>query len=273
MYKRREKICNKYIYTPFGLALNKCNLIRKNIKKYKEQKGGSIIKEGIYEFNIISENDDETINIIILGDNHRKCFSAVIHNEEKNIVILDYFGFSEICSINKNMDKINGTRSMMKALIKYIKQHHLDVNKILLNDEARKKCKINDEIIYFTLYDYYMLKYREPYYMKHFGFRILGEFALNKYNLNKSIIEKYNMESIIDEQMLNNLKETIKLNEHINYNKFMDEIKNKKIIELLDMKNLDCYLYFSFIDYLCRNINKYSTQLGVTYELDISLNT
>lgn len=82
MYETRIYSNGKYIFSPFGLALEKCSLIKKNINKHK-QKGGKIVLEGNYEFNIISDTNEQEVDIIISGNN-RNCFSAKIMQDTPN---------------------------------------------------------------------------------------------------------------------------------------------------------------------------------------------
>ena len=268
MYKTRIYLNGKYVFSPFGLALEKCRLIKNNINKHK-QKGGTIVTEGNYEFNIISDSNEQEVDIIIAGNSNRNCFSAKIMQDTPNEVILISFGYYENCATNKKMEKVTGTRSMMNALIKYIKENHSNVTKIILSDEASIKCNSEKGIRNFNLYNLYFLKYQKPYYVKNFNFKFEYEDVELDHQINIELLNKTHIK--LDDTLLNNFKlYIIKKKIHVEkLDDFINKIINIDLNVFLQKKDLDCYLYFDFIDFICKQISQYKSLTGKTYYIDL----
>jgi len=268
MYETRIYLNGKYVFSPFGLALEKCSLIKNNINKHK-QKGGTIVTDGNYEFNIISDANEQEVDIIISGNNNRNCFSAKIIQDTPDEVILISFGYYETCSNNKKMERVTGTRSMMNALIKYIKENYSNVKKIILSDEASIKCSTEKGTRIFNLYNLYFLKYQKPYYVKNFNFKFEYEDVELDHQINIELFNKTHIK--IDNELLNNFKKYI-IKKNIRVEKledFLNKILNIDLNTFLQKKDLDCYLYFDFIDFICKQISEYKSLIGKTYYIDL----
>lgn len=269
MYKTREKRNNEFVFTPFGQALEQCKLIKKNMKKYKNQKGGTIVTQNNDTFDIISESDDYETNVIISGDNQMKCFSGKIMNDDPNTLEIRSFGYNENCTTDKKMERQGGTRNMMNALIQYTKDHYSNINKIILSDNSMVECDTDKGIRKFHLYNLYFLKYKKPYYMKNFYFKYANEDDEIEHEINIELLDESKIS--INDEILHKFKIYISRKKINNdkINDFIDIIKNLDISGFLKQKKLDCYLYFSFIDYFCSKIDEYIPQHGITFELNI----
>ena len=244
---------------------------------FAKQHGGSIIQIDDNEYDIVTKYDDEEeCMVIVINDDKRyKCFKSQIFDNDPKTVLLQSFGYNQICTTNKKMEGREGTRAMMLALIQYIKENHSSVNKITLSDESFIDCEGEK----FNLYSYYMLKYGEPYYMKNFGFQFTDGNQIKLYEKNLSHIEK---NLIINGSILNKYADYMKLRYNVNSDKLtkFNEIvldKDLKNIVKTDYKpnNKPCCLYlFALIDYYMSHVfslqykEKFSVQYAC-FELDI----
>lgn len=254
----------------FGKALYETKYLQ---KKFVQNKiiGGTIISVDNHEFDIISSNlDDECIEIIINGDDNRKCFLGLIYQDIENEIILQGFGYSQTCSTDNKMENGKGTKAMFNALKKYVKTHHKKVNKIILEDNSSFRCLYEKQTINFNLYSYYMLKYRKPYYMKNFGFKFVDEKQRNIYEKNLLLI---NQQLIINKNILDKYVDYMNELYQISSDelgKFNKIVLNKDLKDIVKIKNLNCLYVFSLINfYLIEKFrNDYKVQ-HACFELDI----
>lgn len=277
MYKIKDIKNNEIIYTPFGSALLQCHLIRKKFDKYK-QKGGNIIKVENSSFEIIHEDDEYRVEIIIIGDKQRKCFSAIMDKDYDDMVEIRSFAYNKSCNTTKDMERVAGTKKMMKALIIYVKKYLSSVKKLILSDNAMVNPIINGYKTSYYLYDYCMLKYGEPHYVHNYGFDFCQNIDKKICEYNKNLIKNAKFD-LNDNKLLENF---YNVHDKIDMNKkmiddFVNSIRKLSMGEFLETTHLNKYLYFSFIDYLIeyfinmkKNYNeKYKTQFGFCCELKI----
>jgi len=234
------------------------------------------------QFNIINfdpDDGDERIEIIINGDDSRKCFLGLIYPNDETNMILQGFGYSQTYTTDKQMQTGKGTKAMMLALIQYVKKYHPKVNKIILEDSSSFRCLYEGRTINFDLYSYYMLKYGKPYYMKNFEFKFSDKKQEKLYEKNLSHIKK---NLIINRDILSGYTNHMKLRYNVNSDKLT---KFNEIVLDNDLKNIvktdykpnnkPCCLYlFALIDYYMSHVfslqykEKFSVQYAC-FELDI----
>jgi len=216
--------------------------------------GGSIMEIDKNEYDIITNED----KIIINDDKQRKCFLAEIYDNE---ILLQSFGYSQICTTDKQMERQEGTKAMMKALIKYIKKHHPLAKKIILSDESFIDCEGEK----FNLYPLYMLKYEKPYYMQNFSYEFMDKKQKKIYEKNlvsikqnltitKTIINKFttHMNNFYD------IKET-------KLSKFNKSILNQDLKNIVKIKQQNCLYLFELINYYLSKYVEFKIQFASFY--------
>jgi hypothetical protein len=235
----------------FGKAFYETKYLQKKLKLNK-MIGGEMIVVDKQEFNIINfdpDDGDERTEIIINGDDSRKCLLGLIYPNETSL-ILQGFGYSQTCTTDKQMETGKGTKAMFNALKKYVKKYYPKVNKIVLEDSSIFRCLYEEQTINFNLYSYYMLKYGKPYYMKNFEFKFSDEKQLNLYIKNLSFI---NQQLIINKYILNRYANymderynKISSNKLVKFNEI---VTDKDLKDIVKMKNLNCLYLFGLVDY------------------------
>lgn len=285
---------------PYYKAYLKCkngniSILYRELRNRKIKGGGSItnqINDFIITQRYLPNYDDINIftkNIEIFVGGTDQCLHAIINYEnkvnnnnnfyknDKNVAILEYFGYSKRCNIHKDLEKTTGTQRMMNSFFKYIKKHHPDIKYIKLQDETNIDC--NDVKI--NLYQLYILKYGKSYYEKHFNFNISTE-DNNKDNI-KKYYENIELAKIITidkneikkhllniYKNMNEIKDTIK-NNYITLkiiDNFLSDIKDGELVRtfLLRYKPTDefCNIFKDFIEFIfTKKLNRISTLIYV----------
>ena len=239
---------------------------------FAKQHGGSIIQIDDNEYDIVTKYDDEEeCMVIVINDDKRyKCFKSQIFDNDPKTVLLQSFGYNQICTTNKKMEGRKGTRAMMLALIQYIKENHSSVNKITLSDESFIDCEGEK----FNLYSYYMLKYGKPYYMKNFEFKFTDNNQKELYDENLSFIRK---NLIVTKNVLLWYSKYMLKRHEVGSDKlsgFNDIILNEDLKDIVKIKNLNCLYLFALVDYCLdyKYMAKYKEKFPVQhacFELDI----
>jgi hypothetical protein len=250
----------------------KCNFRYKNLltkKKIHSQKGGEIFGSGKYKFDF-QENDLGDMKLIFIG-NKENCITALIKDDEPNIVDLNGFSYYKSCNFTKDLEKKSGSQQMMNTFIKYIKEKYKNVNTIILSDNSHIVCSnkaFKDYKKRLPLYNLYLFKYGCGYYEKNFNFTLVDDGVKHKLNLekyktitlNKDKIYTFllNIFDITNQLIMNDIEEFMNLisDNELAY-KFIKHYDNSKV-EL-------CYILNEFLDYIMTE-NKLYKLYGSTYQ-------
>ena len=250
----------------------KCNFRYKNLltkKKLHSQKGGEIFGSGKYKFDF-QENDLGDMKLIFIG-NKENCITALIKDDEPNIVDLNGFSYYKSCNFTKDLERKSGSQQMMNTFIKYIKEKYKNVNTIILSDNSHIVCNnkvFKDYKKRLPLYNLYLFKYGCGYYEKNFNFTLVDDGVKHKLNL-----EKYKTITL-DKDKIYTFLLTIfdKTNPLImnDIEEFMNLITNNelvyKFIKHYDSVKVDlCYILNEFLDYIMTE-NKLYKLYGSTYQ-------
>jgi len=250
----------------------KCNFRYKNLltkKKIHIQKGGEIFGSGKYKFDF-QENDLGDMKLIFIG-NKENCITALIKDDEPNIVDLNGFSYYKSCNFTKDLERKSGSQQMMNTFIKYIKEKYKNVNTIILSDNSHIVCSnkaFKDYKKRLPLYNLYLFKYGCGYYEKNFNFTLVDDGVKHKFNL-----EKYKTITL-DKDKIYTFLLTIfdKTNPLImnDIEEFMNLITDNKLaykfIKHYDSAKVElCYILNEFLDYIMTE-NKLYKLYGSTYQ-------
>jgi hypothetical protein len=250
----------------------KCNFRYKNLltkKKLHSQKGGEIFGSGKYKFDF-QENDLGDMKLIFIG-NKENCITALIKDDEPNIVDLNGFSYYKSCNFTKDLERKSGSQQMMNTFIKYIKEKYKNVNTIILADNSHIVCSnkaFKDYKKRLPLYNLYLFKYGCSYYEKYFNFTLVDDGVKHNFNL-----EKYKTITL-DKDKIYTFLLTIfdKTNPLImnDIEKFMNLITDNelayKFIKHYDYDKVElCYILNEFLDYIMTE-NKLYKLYGSTYQ-------
>jgi len=250
----------------------KCNFRYKNLltkKKIHTQKGGEIFGSGKYKFDF-QENDLGDMKLIFIG-NKENCITALIKDDEPNIVDLNGFSYYKSCNFTKDLERKSGSQQMMNTFIKYIKEKYTNINTIILSDNLHIVCSnkvFKDYKKRLPLYNLYLFKYGCGYYEKNFNFTLVDDGIKHKLNL-----EKYKTITL-DKDKIYTFLLTIfdKTNPLImnDIEEFMNLITDYelayKFIKHYDSDKVElCYILNEFLDYIMTE-NKLYKLYGSTYQ-------
>ena len=266
----------------YTISNPKCNFRYMNLlnkKRTKVQKGGEFFGNGKYVFDF-QENDLDDMTIFFVG-NKENCITGIINYEEPDVVDLNGFSYYKSCNITKDLERKTGTIEMMNTFIKYIKQKHSNINKIVLTDNTEIECYSPIYKKRLQLYNLYLFKYGCGYYEKYFNFKLIDDGNNVKHNLNQA---KYKTITIDKEKVYQFLlkifdkpNEKLTNDEITNYeitndiDEFMNLITNNelayKFIKQFDKFKL-CYILNEFLDYIITE-NKLYKLHGSSYQKTI----
>lgn len=250
----------------------KCNFRYKNLltkKKLHSQKGDEIFGSGKYKFDF-QENDLGDMKLIFIG-NKENCITALIKDDEPNIVDLNGFSYYKSCNFTKDLERKSGSQQMMNTFIKYIKEKYKNVNTIILTDNSHIVCNnkvFKDYKKRLPLYNLYLFKYGCGYYEKNFNFTLVDDGVKHKFNLEKYktiTLDKDNIYiyllTIFDKTnplIINDIEEFMNL--------ITDNELVYKFIKHYDSDKIElCYILNEFLDYIMTE-NKLYKLYGSTYQ-------
>ena len=275
-YTINNSKCNFRYYD----IVNKYNINNKSRCKTKKQSGGFIFGNGKYKFDFV-ENDLGDIIMVFIG-NKENCLTAIIKEEEPNIVDLNGFSYYKSCNITKDLERNIGTKKMLEVFIDYIKSKYKNIEKIILSDNTEITCNNKNYISRLPLYNLYLFKYGYGYYEKYLNFKLVDDNTKQKHlmNLEKYKLIKCNKKDIYDFLLKifgNNEKKSDDVLADIE--EFIGEINNDKgargaeaLADELVYKFITgfnkfklCHILIEFLDYIMTE-NKLYKLYGSVYE-------
>ena len=212
--------------------------------------------------------DEELERLTIVIGKRYECINAFIDKLEPNIVIIEWFGFHQYCNIDKNLIHGEGTFRLMKTFIKYIKQHHKNIQFIKLADKAEFVC-FNTKI---SLYKLYMLKYGKSFYEYKFGFNLDDSneskiFDIHNRNIKNSEDIKIDKELIIDK-----LQKQLQI-KYINCKYYLtQELIDEFVRNLINGELVrDFMIRYKIPDNQCEIFQDFMNIIFAYYNMDVSI--
>jgi hypothetical protein len=230
-------------------------------KNQNQNAGGKDIKNIIDNFIFEEKYDEEDKITNIFIAERQDCIHAIIDSNTSNLVWVEWFGYHQNCSIDRNLIRGEGTARMMETFIKYIKKHHPEIKYIKLSDNSEFTCdKIN-----ISLYKLYILKYGKSFYEKKFDFVLDTTnkqeiINIHNYNIEKSKNLKINKELIKEQFQLLLLSKLSLLKFYLNkelIDNFLKELNDDELVSdfLIRYKIPDeqCGLFEDFLNIIFGN--------------------
>ena len=167
-------------------------------KNTRKNNNAKVINFQNFRFNVSKDRDYIKIKV---GPEDFCSKILIPLDKDDNNAVLSLFVYGEDCNITKNLAKSNGTKTMMKTIINFIKSQYPHINTLVLTDASificmkyenstREDAYINPGI---SMYDIYLCKYGVGYYEKNYGFKLMSADSLEQQAKNSKIVNEIEM--------------------------------------------------------------------------------